>query len=466
MQIGAFTFADVSVTGGVGPVQRIPELLEEITLADQVGLDVFGLGEHHHPGFAAPSPPVILAAAAGRTSRIRLTSAVTVLSSDDPVRVFEQFTALDLASQGRAEVMVGRGALLDSFRLFGHDLQHYDELFDEKLRLLLDLRTGEPVTWSGRFRAPLSAEVVLPRPVQDPLPVSVAVGGSPSSVVRAAALGLPMTIGTVGGLAAQFGPLAELYREALAQYGHGPQPLAVTLHGFVADTSQKAAEVLLPRRCGPAAEHEPARRHSVHAGRAVTGSEALRAVGVIGAGKSGTAIARQALNAGYDVRIATSGPAARTALITGILTPGATPVSVARLVEESDLIVLAVPLRGFRELPLDTLASRLVVDAMNYWPPSTASCPSSRARPTPRAWWCAARFRPRPGWSRRSTTSGTTRSRSWPGPLAPRAAWRWASQATRQRPSAPSRAWWTPSALIRSTWGKRCSAARIARLRC
>lgn len=246
MEIGAFTFGDVSVTGGVGPAQRIPELIEEIALADEVGLDVFGVGEHHHPGFAAPAPPVILSAAAARTSRIRLTSAVTVLSSEDPVRVFEQFTALDLVSEGRAEIMAGRGALLDSFRLFGHDLQDYDELFDEKLRLLLQLRTGEPVTWSGRFRPPLDGEIILPRPVQPTLPVWVAVGGSPNSVIRAAALGLPMAIGTVGGLAVQFAPLADLYREALEQYGQQPQPISVTLHGFVADTSQKAADIYFP----------------------------------------------------------------------------------------------------------------------------------------------------------------------------------------------------------------------------
>lgn len=246
MEIGAFTFADIAVTGGVRPAQRIPELIEEIVLADQVGLDVFGIGEHHHPGFSAPAPAVTLAAAAGRTERIRLTSAVTVLSSDDPVRVFEQFAALDLVSQGRAEIMVGRGALLDSFRIFGHDVQDYDELFEEKLDLLTRVRGGEPVTWSGRFRPPLHEEVILPRPVQDPLPVWVAVGGSPNSVVRAASAGLPLVLGTVGGTVAQFAPLADLYREALAHYNQPAQPVSMTLHGFVADTSQHAAEVYFP----------------------------------------------------------------------------------------------------------------------------------------------------------------------------------------------------------------------------
>ncbi|GIJ29598.1 luciferase [Micromonospora qiuiae] len=246
MEIGAFTFVDVALSGGVRPAQRIPELIEEIVLADEVGLDVFGVGEHHHPGFAAPAPAVLLAAAAARTSRIRLTSAVTVLSSDDPVRVFEQFATVDLLSQGRAEVMAGRGAFLDSFRLFGYELADYDKLFDEKLRLLQKLSTGGPVTWSGRFRAPLNGEVVLPRPVQEPLPVWVGVGGSPNSVIRAAALGLPMALGAVGGLVAQYAPLADLYRQALEQYGQSPQPVAMTLHGFVADTSQKAADVYFP----------------------------------------------------------------------------------------------------------------------------------------------------------------------------------------------------------------------------
>ncbi|MET7992187.1 LLM class flavin-dependent oxidoreductase [Amycolatopsis sp. NPDC005232] len=241
MEIGVFTFADLAA--GTTAAQRIPELIEEIRLADEVGLDVFGIGEHHHPAFGAPAPPVLLAAAAGQTSRIRLTSAVTVLSGDDPVRVFEQFAALDLASHGRAEIMAGRGAFLDTFRLFGHDLAAYDALFDEKLRLLLQLREDEPVTWSGQFRPPLKNELLLPRPVQSPLPVWVAVGGSPDSVIRAASLGLPMALGTIGGTARQFAPLAELYRQAAARYEQAPQALSVTVHGFVAETTQRAREI-------------------------------------------------------------------------------------------------------------------------------------------------------------------------------------------------------------------------------
>lgn len=244
IEVGAFTFADVSLDPlGVGPARRLPELVEEITLADEVGLDVFGVGEHHRPDFAAPAPAILLAAAAARTSSIRLTSAVTVLSSDDPVRVFEQFSMLDNLSGGRAEIMAGRGALTESFRIFGHDLADYDELFAEKLDLLLALRNGDPVTWSGRHHAPLDRELIYPRPVQNPLPVWLALGGSPQSAMRAGHLGLPMALGIIGGRAAQFEPVVALYRNALAHARQPAQPIAVTVHGFVADTSQHAADV-------------------------------------------------------------------------------------------------------------------------------------------------------------------------------------------------------------------------------
>lgn len=207
MEIGVFTFADVALgTDGITPARRIPELIEEIALADEVGLDVFGIGEHHRVGYAAAAPVVLLAAAAARTRRIRLTSAVTVLSTDDPVRVFEQFTALDHVSQGRAEVMLGRGAFPDSFRLFAETTDDYDNLFDEKLRLLLQLRGDAPVTWSGRYRPDLVEEHLYPRPTQAQLPVWVAVGGSPGSAVRAGQVGAAMGIVALGGSPRRLAP--------------------------------------------------------------------------------------------------------------------------------------------------------------------------------------------------------------------------------------------------------------------
>ena len=197
MELGLYTFADVGPE--IGPAQRLRNLVEEIELADQVGLNVFGVGEHHRPDYAVSSPAVALAAAAGRTEDIRLTSAVTVLSSDDPVRVFQDFATLDLLSGRRAEIMAGRGSFIESFPLFGYDLGDYDELFAEKLELLLKLRGSECITWSGKHRAPLVEAGVYPRPVQDPLPVWVAVGGTPQSVVRTALLGLPLAIAIIGG---------------------------------------------------------------------------------------------------------------------------------------------------------------------------------------------------------------------------------------------------------------------------
>ena len=247
MEIGIFTFADVATTsGGIDPARRIPELIEEIVLADQVGLDVFGIGEHHRAGFAAPAPVVILAAAASRTQCIRVTSAVTVLSTDDPVRVFEQFAALDLISGGRAEIMAGRGALLDSFYLFGHDPADYDALFAEKLELLLALRADAPVTWSGRFRSPLEGVRILPRPLQPTLPIYLAVGGTMQSVIRAGRLGLPLALAMLGGHPRQFAPMFDLHRQVLAQSGHAPQPAAITVHGFVADSAKQAADIYYP----------------------------------------------------------------------------------------------------------------------------------------------------------------------------------------------------------------------------
>ncbi len=235
MELGVATFADLSAS--ISGEQRMRNLLEEVELAEQVGLDVFGIGEHHRRDFAVSAPAVALAAAAARTERIRLTSAVSVLSSDDPVRVFQEFATVDLISNGRAEIMAGRGSFIESFPLFGHDLDDYDELFAEKLDLLLRIRENVHVTWSGRHRAPLRGAGVWPRPVQDPLPVWIAVGGTPRSVVRAGTLGLPLTIAIIGGEPARFQPLVELYRAAASEAGHDPAtlPLGINTHAFVGD---------------------------------------------------------------------------------------------------------------------------------------------------------------------------------------------------------------------------------------
>jgi probable LLM family oxidoreductase len=214
-----------------------------VELAEQVGLDVFGVGEHHRPDFAVSAPVVVLAAGAMRTKRIRLTSAVTVLSSDDPVRVFQEFATLDLLSGGRAEIMAGRGSFIESFPLFGFDLDDYDRLFAEKLELLLRLRESERVSWSGSTRAPVDDLGVYPRPLQERIPVWIAVGGNPESAARAGLLGLPMALAIIGGLPERFTPFAEIHREAARRAGREPLPaLSINSHGFVADTSQRAAD--------------------------------------------------------------------------------------------------------------------------------------------------------------------------------------------------------------------------------
>jgi probable LLM family oxidoreductase len=250
VELGIYTFAELTpdpATGRtVGAAERLRDLIEEIELADQVGLDVFGVGEHHRPDFAVSAPAVVLAAAAERTRRIRLTSAVSVLGSDDPVRVFQDFATLDLLSGGRAEIMAGRGSFIESFPLFGYDLEDYDELFAEKLDLLLAVRASERVTWSGRHRPPIDDRAVYPRPIQDPLPVWVAVGGTPASAVRAGALGLPLALGIIGGLPERFAPFAELHRRAARAAGHEPPPLGINSHGFVAEASQEAADMAFP----------------------------------------------------------------------------------------------------------------------------------------------------------------------------------------------------------------------------
>ena len=251
-EIGVFSFVDQRahpVTGrAISPQQRMHDLLEEATLAEQVGLDVFGVGEHHRPDFLASAPAVVLAAIAARTSRLRLTSAVTVLSSDDPVRVFEEFATLDLISGGRAEIMAGRGSFTESFPLFGYDLANYDRLFTEKLDLLLAIRASERVTWQGHFRPALADRGIYPRPVQTPLPVWIAVGGTPQSAARAGALGLPLAIAIIGGTPDRFVPFAHLYRVAAEDAGHDAAalPLSINSPGYVADTSQQAGDEYFP----------------------------------------------------------------------------------------------------------------------------------------------------------------------------------------------------------------------------
>lgn len=283
MEIGIYTFGerthDLETGKLISPAERMRRLLEEIELADEVGLDIFGVGEHHRPDFVVSAPVVVLAAASSRTRRIRLTSAVTVLSSDDPVRVFQSFATLDLVSGGRAEIMVGRGSFIESFPLFGYDLSDYDALFDEKLDLLLKIRASERLTWSGHFRPPLDNLGIYPRPVQDPLPIWVAVGGTPASVVRAGTLGLPMALAIIGGLPERFTPLVELYRRSVASAGHAHARLSINSHGFIADTSQEAADVAYPAfktmmdRIGRERGWPPLSREKFEASRTLRGAD-------------------------------------------------------------------------------------------------------------------------------------------------------------------------------------------------
>jgi probable LLM family oxidoreductase len=245
MELGLYTFGELTPETAGGdrtPRQRIADLLEEMQQADDLGLDVFAVGEHHRPDFVVSAPAVVLAAGAARTKRIRLSSAVNVLSSDDPVRVFQQFSTLDLISAGRAEIMAGRGSFIESFPLFGYDLKDYDALFAEKLDLLLKIRAQTKVTWSGRHRAALTGQGVYPRPVQDPLPVWIAVGGNADSAARAGALGLPMALAIIGGMPERFAVFAQIHRAAAAEAGHAHLPLSINSHGLIADTTQAAVE--------------------------------------------------------------------------------------------------------------------------------------------------------------------------------------------------------------------------------
>jgi probable LLM family oxidoreductase len=252
MEIGIDSFAaapiDNSANRTTSNMNAIAQLLERIEYADKVGLDVFGIGEHHRKEFLDSSTAVILAAAAAKTKRIRLTSAVSVLSAADPVRVFQDFATLDLISQGRAEMVVGRGSFTEAFPLFGFNIHHYDELFSEKLNLLLTIRDNEIVEWSGRFRPALHNQAIYPRPVQEKMPVWLGVGGTPASFARAGTLGLPLMVAVIGGDTHRFRPLIDLYRQSGEKAGHPPEQLKVGLHslGYVANTTEEAVEDYYP----------------------------------------------------------------------------------------------------------------------------------------------------------------------------------------------------------------------------
>src|SRR3954447_20650749 len=280
MEIGIYTFGELT-SDAVTPEQRLADLIEEIELADTLGLDVFAVGEHHRPDFAVSAPAVVLGTAARRAQNIRLTSAVSVISSDDPVRVFQDFATLDLISEGRTEIMAGRGSFIESFPLFGYDLDDYNELFAEHLDLLLRIREQTHVTWRGRTRAPIEDRGVYPRPVQDPLPVWIAVGGTPESVVRAGSLGLPMALAIIGGQPARFAPFAELHRRAAEQAGHPRPKLSINSHGFIADTTQQALDEAFPAhkavmdKIGRERGWSPMSRAQFDAGAALDGANVI-----------------------------------------------------------------------------------------------------------------------------------------------------------------------------------------------
>ncbi|GLQ58076.1 LLM class flavin-dependent oxidoreductase [Devosia nitrariae] len=252
MQMGLYSFAENTTEHFSGrlqsPAERLADLLEEIELADQVGLDFYGLGEHHRPDFVASAPVTILAAAAARTRSIRLSTAVTILSSDEPIRVWQQFSTLDLISSGRAEIMAGRGSFVESFPLFGYDLNDYDDLFEEKLAKLLAIREAGKVDWPGsNHTKPIPGIEIYPKPIQQPLPLWIAVGGTPNSVARAAFYGLPLMLAIIGGNPRQFAPLVQFYRDSLEQLGkHTTIPVGISSHGFIAENSQDALDIAFP----------------------------------------------------------------------------------------------------------------------------------------------------------------------------------------------------------------------------
>lgn len=284
MELGIYTFADVQpdhkAGGAIHTQQRFRDLIEEIRLADELGLDVFGLGEHHRPDYSVSAPAVVLGAAAMVTRKIRLSSAVSVLSSDDPVRVFQQFATVDHLSGGRAEIMAGRGSFIESFPLFGYDLKDYDELFAEKLDLLLKINQGETISWRGQLRPALNNAGVYPRPLQEQLPVWLAVGGTPESAVRAAQLNLPMALAIIGGMPEKFVPFINLYKQSCRQMGLQDESirLGINSHVYVADTSQQASDEYFPTyaatmtRIGRERGWPPMSREQFEAGRSPKGA--------------------------------------------------------------------------------------------------------------------------------------------------------------------------------------------------
>ena len=286
MEIGLYSFAentpDLLNDGRLqSPAERLKDLLEEIELADQLGLDFYGLGEHHRPDFVATSPTTILAAAAARTRTIRLSTAVTVLSSEDPIRVWQQFATLDLLSNGRAEIMAGRGSFIESFPLFGYDLNDYDELFEEKLQMLLEIRKGGKVAWPGSSHTkPIPGIEIYPQPIQEPLPLWIAVGGTPNSVARAAYFQLPLMIAIIGGRPQQFQPLVQLYRDTARKMNHdmSTMPVGISSHGFIAETSQEALDIAFPAhqltmsRIGKERGWPPTTRQQFEAGTTPSGA--------------------------------------------------------------------------------------------------------------------------------------------------------------------------------------------------
>jgi probable LLM family oxidoreductase len=286
MELGLYTFADISTDKGTlaqNTHQRILDLMEEIVLADELGLDVFGIGEHHRPDYAVSSPAIILAAAAVKTKNIKLCSAVTVLSSDDPVRVFQDFATVDQLSGGRAEIMAGRGSFIESFPLFGYNLSDYDALFTEKLELLLKLNESENVSWKGKHRASVDNLGVYPRPYQEKLPIWLAAGGTPTSAVRAATLGLPLGLAIIGGMPEQFAPFIRLYRESAKKAGHDPSKLQVGInsHVYIAENSDQAGDEFYPsyammmNRIGQERGWSPLSRHQFEYSRTPKGALAV-----------------------------------------------------------------------------------------------------------------------------------------------------------------------------------------------